>query len=461
MVRNVILTVIPISLTLLFLSTNRKNTPQEFIYRDKIQQADRLTVALDKDIAGHFIIDGKSYGIQYEMLEEYANLLGLELEIISDHSPYTSQALLEEGKINMAAVMRTHIANESNIPVAAFRSNYVIMSRRDRKTEKISSFGEVLEKLDGKSLLVAPGFTSSKSFDLLLDSLKNTETYLTSKRTIDIMKELSVGNYDYIICEKTEALMGKGVVKNVMNIFEFEEEIPVYVLFNREDSLVAQHFESWLNVFERSDKYAELNRLYNGSGINDKIFNTASVQSGGRISKFDNIIKRIAEQEKMDWRLISAIAYQESKFNPDAVSNKGACGLMQVMPKVAEQFNYCPDDLLDVETNITVAVQLLKTIEKSIIFDNNTDIDNKISIILACYNCGIGHVLDARRLATKYGENPNNWKNVKKYLALKSNAEIIADEAVRSGRFNGIKETSAFVSNVRDKYASYCQIASL
>jgi len=459
MVRKSIIT----STTIIFLSVliyllSNKDSRGDVVYRDKLQHTDRLLVAIDNNIPGNFEINGVSYyGLQHEILNSYASLLGIELEIIPDNSTSAYEALLKEKKINIAAVLKSNILDESTYAIPVFNTSYVVLTRKEKKSTPLSNIFELIEKADGKTIMVSQAFSSSKSFDILLDSLKNTHTYLTTKNILNMLQDLSMGKYDYLICEKNEADIGQALIKNLTGIYEFREEIPVYVMFNKEDSIVAKHFESWLDVFKASDKYAKLDRIYSHPEQRSQIVRN----NGRRISEYDEIIKKIAKEENLDWRLISAMAYQESKFNPSVISSKGACGLMQVMPQVARQFDYDPDNLMDVETNITVAVKLIKNIERSIKFAPGTHINDRMSIMLACYNCGIGHVLDARKLAVKYGENPDEWLCVKKYLELKSNDDIIAEEIVKSGRFYGYKETSAFVSKVIDKYQSYCQIASL
>ena len=138
------------------------------------------------------------------------------------------------------------------------------------------------------------------------------------------------------------------------------------------------------------------------------------------ISVYDELIRSVSEEEGYDWRLMSAIAYHESRFSPDIVSKRGAAGLMQIMPAVARQFNVTGDRLLDPETNVRLAAQVLSKIDAGLRFAPGTPDDDRMSIILAAYNGGIGHVNDARRLARSHGENPDSWETVARYLALKA-----------------------------------------
>ena len=78
------------------------------------------------------------------------------------------------------------------------------------------------------------------------------------------------------------------------------------------------------------------------------------------ISAYDAMMRRIAREEGLDWLLMSAIAYNESRFESDLISNQGAIGLMQVMPRVGKQFNVEKEHLTDPETNIRLAGRILK-----------------------------------------------------------------------------------------------------
>ena len=151
------------------------------------------------------------------------------------------------------------------------------------------------------------------------------------------------------------------------------------------------------------------------------------------ISVYDELIRSVSEEEGYDWRLMSAIAYHESRFSPDIVSKRDAAGLMQIMPAVARQFNVTGDRLLDPETNVRLAAQVLSKID---------------------------HVNDARRLARSHGENPDSWETVARYLALKALPEYYEQQEVRCGRFTGGSQTRAYVRDVLKRYDRYCRIAA-
>ena len=177
------------------------------------------------------------------------------------------------------------------------------------------------------------------------------------------------------------------------------------------------------------------------------------------ISAYDNVIRNISEKEGHDWRLMSAIAYHESRFTPDITSRSGARGLMQIMPSVARQFDVPTEEVAKPETNIWWANKLMSKIMNTLRFPEGTPEKDRMSIILASYNSGIGHVNDARRLARLNGEDPNSWEVVARYLQLKAQPEYYENEAVKCGRFTGSRQTLAYVNDVIGRYDKYCRIA--
>lgn len=179
------------------------------------------------------------------------------------------------------------------------------------------------------------------------------------------------------------------------------------------------------------------------------------------ISAYDNLFRHVSGEQGTDWRLMSAIAYHESRFTPDAVSPRGAKGLMQIMPVVARQFNVPQEQVLDPRTNVLLANLLLNKIDKTLRLPSGTPHRDRLSLILASYNGGIGHVSDARRLARLHGENPNSWEVVARYLELKSNPDYYNLEQVKCGRFTGYKQTRAYVEGVIAKYNQYCNRVAL
>ena len=422
--------------------------------------SDKIILAINQEIPGYFTLNGETFGYQYELINEFAETIGRDIEIMSQSSASGYETLLADGTINMAATLSKHITDTSNIAIPVYKTSYVLLATK-KNSRKFFGQDNVYDIFNGKKLLISQGFSASETYHDMLDSLNNTEIYLSARNSFDLIEALSHGKYDYLICEESEAKLGCALVKNIAQVIEFEEEIPVYVLFNSEDAELANDFGEWLSEFSMSERQIALSEKYFKKGISNHIIlgGITGRQAGG-ISKYDDLLKEICSEENMDWRLVSAIAYTESKFNPYVVSPRGAKGIMQVMPAVAKQFGYSSESLMNPETNILVAVKIIRQIERSLKFSAGTDFANKTSIILACYNGGIGHVIDARKLALKHGGDPDLWTDVRKYLELKSLEEYAQDDVVVCGKFNGSKETAKFVTSVLSRYDKYCMLQS-
>lgn len=173
------------------------------------------------------------------------------------------------------------------------------------------------------------------------------------------------------------------------------------------------------------------------------------------ISDYDEMMRRISAEEGQDWLLMSAIAYHESRFKSHLVSKQGAIGLMQVMPIVGKQFNIDKEQIADPETNIRLAGKLLTQIDKILQISPSASAHDRLSIILASYNGGVGHVADARRLAKSNGEDYNSWKVVARYLKQKADPAIYESDLVRHGKFTGSRQTEAYVRDVMKRYDKY------
>lgn len=173
----------------------------------------------------------------------------------------------------------------------------------------------------------------------------------------------------------------------------------------------------------------------------------------GEISTFDTYFKQYARQCGWDWRLIAAQAYQESGFDPNAVSWAGAMGLMQLMPSTARSVGVGQNEVFDPECNVRGAAKLITQLNSH--YSGIVDGNERINFILAAYNAGPGHVDDARALARKYGKDPDKWLgNVDSYVLNMSQSEYYNQPEVKHGYFRG-SETYNYVNKIRTRWDEY------
>lgn len=176
------------------------------------------------------------------------------------------------------------------------------------------------------------------------------------------------------------------------------------------------------------------------------------------ISPYDNIFKRVARRHHLDWRLLSAIAFCESRFNPEAQSPRGAVGMMQVMPHIAAHWDVTAEELLDPAINIDVACHLYKSTQKQLRLSKEVLNLDRIAFTVAAYNCGASRVTDARNLAAYYDEAKDDWTTVVDYMLLLTEEEFYNHEAVLNGRFREPHITAAYTNKVLKKYEQYCKL---
>ncbi len=168
----------------------------------------------------------------------------------------------------------------------------------------------------------------------------------------------------------------------------------------------------------------------------------------GTISYYDDLFIKYAPSSGMDWKLLAAIAYNESAFNPNATSHMGAMGLMQLMPSTARQYGAV--NPYDPEQSVRASAKLIANLIAH--YASVPDPSERINFMVAAYNAGPGHVDDARRLAEKRGKDKNVWKdNVDEFVLYMSNPEYYNDPVVRHGYFRG-GETYNYVNYVRSDW---------
>jgi len=139
-------------------------------------------------------------------------------------------------------------------------------------------------------------------------------------------------------------------------------------------------------------------------------------------------------------------------YKRQVVSWAGAYGLMQIMPLTGEKYGI--DITASPKDNLKAGAMYINSLHS--IFDPKiADEKERLNFILAAYNAGPGHVLDAMRLAEKNGMDPQKWDgNVAVWLLKKSEPKYYNDSIVKNGYFRGI-ESVAFVSEILDRYEHY------
>lgn len=186
-------------------------------------------------------------------------------------------------------------------------------------------------------------------------------------------------------------------------------------------------------------------------------------QTLGVLKQYGFTIHARAEEYRLDWRLVLAVMKTESSFRPAAESEKGAYGLMQIMPvtgaEVARRLDL--QDIREPLDNISGGTYYLHRLYNRFAGASPSD---RLRLALAAYNAGIGRVYDAQELTLFFHGNPRRWSAVRASLSLLGSSHcdlhaiVWADGRPRGGCFDHPEETLAYVDRVMDAYARYREV---
>jgi len=168
-------------------------------------------------------------------------------------------------------------------------------------------------------------------------------------------------------------------------------------------------------------------------------------------SPYDEIFAKYAAKHGLDWRLVRAVAFQESGFQPAVEGHAGAYGLMQVTPEAAREVG--ENAFESPERNISAGVRYLDRLAK--MFPNARGRD-RIALTLAAYNLGPGHVRDAQLLAQRFGYDANRWRG-----ALEDVLPLLEEPSVSAelpGGFARGNRGVDYVNRVMERYDRYCAV---
>ena len=446
-----------VAVATLFMIVASCHTPQANLIQTPIEADGRLTLAVGNYTPGNMVIAGERYGYLHEMMESFAKHNTLSISLRERVPMQDIVKGLADGTIEIGAlpthIVESYLADYPSLPYMTTR--YVVMGRIDENL-KITSKKQLTNLLSDSDILVDASLTDSSLYDKLLDENPDARFYTSSNSGYHTACSLGIEDWDLVICQQTDAAVAGAVRNNLIALYTFEDEESMSLVFGNREA--ADKFHRWQRDFERSEEHATLAFLYQERGLIGEIAalrrNTTHFSDG--ISAWDDILKRVSQNEGVDWRLLSAIAYAESRFHADVVSSRGAVGLMQVMPSVAQQFNVTKDQLANPETNIMVSAKLLKKIDHTIGFGDDVDPYDRMAIILAAYNGGVGRIGQARALVASEGGNPDCWQTLSQTLRLMADADYIASKGGSVRRFGGSGQTLAYVAQVIGRYNVYC-----
>lgn len=426
-----------------------------------IQERGRLVAVTNCEIINYNTEKPTPSGFEYELLSDFCNANGLELEMIVNENLDSCFRLLDSCQVDMVAVgigsnkdmKRRYLLTD---PIMMQKS--VLVQRMPKDWNKMSTANEVENQLlrssvdlAGKTVHLPQGSHEVKLLEHLSDQIGDT-IYIVecdSLNSFDLVKAVESGEIDYTVVEEYVARMASIGLKGLDTKLNVSVEQPLgWVVQNHNnDSSLLIALNDWIDGFEQRN----LNRILAKYVNKGNVFGTRKPKEG-ELSGFDAIIKKTAKNIGWDWRLLASLIYQESHFRLDLESEKGAFGLMQLMPVVMEKYEIGYD--ATPEEQLEAGGKLIKYLGDCL--ENKVaDSAERVKFVLAAYNAGLGNVYDAQRLAEKYGKYPDVWDNNVDYFILnKSKPQYYNDTCCKAGYLRGT-ETYRFVQEILDRYYQY------
>ena len=431
-----------------------------------IRERGKLVVGADFSSTSYFIYRGQPMGYQYQMLQELANYLDLRLDVQVSGDIDEAFNELNEGDIDLIAMNLTVTADRKNKVAFTYphsQTRQVLVQRMPENYRQlhVSQLNDSLIRnqldLAGKTVYVQKGSVYAERLRSLANEIgAEIDIVTVPVEAEQLVQMVARGEIEYTVADENVAAVNKTYfpILDVETAVSFPQNLAWAVRKNSPD--LKNEIDTWLKDFRKTSRYAVIYNKYFRNHHTANIFSSDYyVLGSGKISRYDEAVKRESERIGWDWRLVSSMIYQESRFNPKAVSWAGAFGLMQLMPATAGRFGVSKNT--SPESHIRAGVSFIKWLEKR--FENEIpDSLERTKFVLAAYNVGKGHVDDARRLAEKFGDDPDVWDdNVEKWLLNKSQPKYYRDPVVKHGYARGI-ETSNYVKEVIDRYEHYRNI---
>lgn len=423
----------------------------------EILQRNKIVILAENSVSSYFIYRGHRMGFEYEILKEFAKDIGVKLEIKKVQNLDNMIPMLQSGEGDIIACNYTITQSRKQLidfsePI--LRTAQVLVQRKPKGWRKMSK-----KELDSK-LIRDPMQLSRKtiyiwsksSYYKRLSHLQRElgDTIITKPLKGNIIPEkaiemVSKGFIDYTVVDGNVAQINQRYYPNIDTKMKLSVRQRIAFGLRKGSPLLRKRLDAWLIKFKKTPTFSYLKHKYfYSSTYSNPSKSQFSSFSGNHISHYDRIVKRYSKKYGWDWRLVSAVIYQESKFNPNQQSWVGAYGLMQFMPSTGPSYGVYPYSPPDIQINggikkLNEDYKYWKTIPDSI---------QRIKFALATYNAGLGHVLDAQRLAKKFGKNPLVWdKNVETYIRDLSDPKFYYDPVVRYGYVRG-SETYNYVQNI-------------
>ena len=353
-------------------------------------------------------------GFEFQLARKFAERLGVNLVMYPVQDSRAMREELAAGRADIAAAQITADAlwKEVGEPCDVYeRIPQLVVYRRDRPRPRSTL------QIESARLSVRAGSPQEK----LLERLKRTvapdlQWIATAPRAADPLEDVETGEADYAIVDEREFSFARHLYPDVRVGFTLPEARPAQWVVRRGAHDLFEAVNRFFRSIQHSGELAQLAKEATGDSRRFEYLESRSFQHHlqARLSRYRKWFEEAGAETGIDWRLLAAIGYQESKWNPLAVSPNGASGVMMLTATTAAELGV--NDRTDARESIFAGARYFVTVRNKI--PERIPEPDRTWLAVAAYNVGFGHLEDARIITQIQGKNPDSWADVREHLPL-------------------------------------------
>ncbi|EKF73009.1 ligand-binding/transglycosylase domain-containing protein [Alcanivorax hongdengensis A-11-3] len=414
-----------------------------------IKQSGVLRVITSNNPASYFIWRGELMGFDYDLIKDFAKQQGLRLSMVVRDSPSAMFAALSAGDGDVIAASMTDTPERRkrgwNFTDRYLEINEQLIGSADKEPITDPAW------LAGRAVVVNPETAYMDTLNELQDN-DDIDVDIEPREgasTESLIDAVADGEFELTLADSHLAAMESTYRDDIKVLYTFPQTKNIAWGLRADQTELKKRLNAYIHRQYRGLFYNVTYNRYFKEKKTIAAHESYRVAPGKAISPFDDMVKREALKYGLDWRLVTAQMYQESRFNPNAHSFAGAQGLLQVMPRTAREFGY--SNLKKPEQGIAAGLAYFNWLEER--FPPRIDLADKLYFTLAAYNAGHGHVEDARRLAQKLGKDPDRWfGEVEQAMLLLSKPQY-----ARQARYGYVRgsEPVQYVRKIKNRYLAY------
>jgi len=354
-------------------------------------------------------------GFEYDLAKKFADSLGVRLKVITSDNLRDIFNMLNTGQAHLAAAGLTITdARKEHVRFAASYmdvSEQLIYNRRSYRPRNIAALDDgMLEVIDGSSHV-----ESLEKLKIENPQLSwSTQTDMESEQLLYLVENQLI---DYTVADSNEVQLNQRFLLDLRVAFDLSEPKQLAWAFPKTKDLSL--YDKAMSFFWRNLNNGEITHLtethYGHVDKFDYVGNRIYVRHiTTRLSKYIHWYKEAAEKYNLDWKLLAAMGYQESHWNPHAVSPTGVRGIMMLTRETAGQLGI--KNRLDPKSSIFGGAKYLHKIRNR--FPEEVQEPDRTWLAMAAYNVGYYHVTDAQKIAKQQGKNAYKWTDMQNILPL-------------------------------------------